>query len=96
MGKAMFTIISAIAQLERDIIAERVKGGLRRAVERGKKLGRPRAEVNPEDIKRLRGTGLSFAEIAARVCYTDRNGRKRNLSKTQVYRILNGKRLALT
>lgn len=96
MGKAMFTIISAMAQLERDIIAERVKGGLRRAVERGKKLGRPKAEVDPSEVKRLRYEGLSFAEIATRVYYTDRNSRKRNLSKTQVYRILNGKRLALT
>ncbi len=42
LGGAIFTIISAVAQLERDIIAERVKAGLRRAVENGKQLGRPR------------------------------------------------------
>ncbi len=40
LGSAIFTIISAVAQLERDIIAERVKAGLRRAVENGKKLAR--------------------------------------------------------
>jgi len=40
LGSAIFTIISAVAQLERDIIAERVKAGLRRAKENGKKLGR--------------------------------------------------------
>ena len=42
LGGAIFTIISAVAQLERDIIAERVKAGLRRARESGKQLGRPR------------------------------------------------------
>ena len=41
LGSAIFTFISAVAQLERDIIAERVKTGLRRARENGKKLGRP-------------------------------------------------------
>ena len=35
LGSAIFTIISAVAQLERDLIAERVKAGLRRAKENG-------------------------------------------------------------
>jgi len=42
MGRAMLTIISAFAQLERDIIRERTIAGLARARARGKKLGRPR------------------------------------------------------
>tara|TARA_R100000656_G_scaffold114808_1_gene87290 strand:- start:721 stop:1206 length:486 start_codon:yes stop_codon:yes gene_type:complete len=42
MGRAMLTIISAFAQLERDIIRERTLAGLARARARGKKLGRPR------------------------------------------------------
>jgi len=42
MGMAMFTIISAFAQLERDIIRERTLAGLERARAQGKKLGRPR------------------------------------------------------
>lgn len=42
MGKAMLTIISAFAQLERDIIRERTIAGLNRARARGKKLGRPK------------------------------------------------------
>ena len=45
LGSAIFTIISAVAQLERDIIAEQVKAGLRRAKENGKRLGRPCADV---------------------------------------------------
>ncbi len=42
MGKAMLTIISAFAQLERDIIRERTLAGLARAKAQGKKLGRPK------------------------------------------------------
>lgn len=42
MGRAMFTIISAFAQLERDIIRERTLAGLARARAQGKTLGRPR------------------------------------------------------
>ena len=64
LGSAIFTIISAVAQLERDIIAERVKAGLRRARENGKKLGRPRASVDTEKIHRLRSKGLSLRAIA--------------------------------
>ncbi len=55
LGSAIFTIISAVAQLERDIIAERVKAGLRRAVEAGKQLGRPNGtSLDVEAIHRLR------------------------------------------
>jgi len=64
LGSAIFTIISAVAQLERDMIAERVKEGPRRAKENGKKLGRPRAVVDVEDIQRLRSKGLSLRAIA--------------------------------
>ena len=42
MGRAILTILSAFAQLERDIISERTKAGLERAKAQGKKLGRPR------------------------------------------------------
>ncbi len=42
MGRAMFTVISAFAQFERDVISERTKAGLDRARAQGKKLGRPR------------------------------------------------------
>ena len=64
LGSAIFTIISAVAQLERDIIAERVKAGLRKAVANGKKLGRPKLDVDVEEIHRLRAKGLSLRDIA--------------------------------
>ena len=53
LGGAIFTIITAVAQLERDIISERVKVGLRRAVERGKRLGRPRVRVDYDRLSKL-------------------------------------------
>jgi len=44
MGRAMLTIISAFAQLERDLIRERTLAGLARAKAQGKKLGRPKTK----------------------------------------------------
>jgi len=78
LGSAIFTIISAVAQLERDIIAERVKAGLRRAKENGKKLGRPRVEVDPAQIQKMRSRGLSLRAI----------GKQIGISRTKVSEIL--------
>ena len=64
LGSAIFTIISAVAQLERDIIAERVKAGLRRAKENGKKLGRPKVKVDLDQVKALHSRGFSTRAIA--------------------------------
>jgi DNA invertase Pin-like site-specific DNA recombinase len=41
MGRAMFTIIGAMAELESSLISERVNAGMRAAETRGKHLGRP-------------------------------------------------------
>ena len=41
MGKCLFSIISSISQMERDLISERVKNGLQNAISKGKKLGSP-------------------------------------------------------
>lgn len=41
MGKAMFTIIAAMAELERSVIRERVMAGLEYARAHGTKSGRP-------------------------------------------------------
>ncbi len=67
LGKAMFTIISAIAELERNIIVERIKGGLRRAKAMGKKIGRPELQMNIERIMSLKTQGLSIRAIAKQV-----------------------------
>ncbi len=80
LGSAIFTIISAVAQLERDIIAERVKAGLRRAKQNGKKLGRPRGTVDVEEVQRLRSEGLSLRKI----------GNQLGVSRTTVGQMLKG------
>lgn len=69
MGRAMLTIISAFAQLERDIIKERTMAGLERAKAQGKKLGRPKGKPSPKDApievcKRYYSEGHNIKEIA--------------------------------
>ena len=51
LGQAVFTIIAAIAQLERSLIVERVRAGLRRARAEGKRLGRPRLKVDERQLR---------------------------------------------
>ncbi len=63
LGEAMFTIIGAMAQLERDITRERVKAGVARARARGKQLGRPRKVFHRDQVEQLRSEGLSFRKI---------------------------------
>lgn len=64
-GKVMFTIMAAMAEFERNLIVDRVKAGLRRAVSQGKKLGRPAAEMDEIKARALKAEGRSFKEIAA-------------------------------
>ncbi|MDQ0862239.1 recombinase family protein [Bacillus sp. V2I10] len=49
-GKAMFQMMCVIAELERNLIAERVKEGLEASKKRGKQLGRPKLEKDKLDI----------------------------------------------
>src|SRR5271170_7402465 len=62
-GKMVFTVLGAVAELERSLIAERVKAGLRNARSKGKRLGRPRVVVDAARIASLRAQGLSWREI---------------------------------
>ncbi len=62
-GKMVFTVLGAVAELERSLIAERVRAGLRNARAKGKRLGRPRKAVDHSRIARLRRTGASWAAI---------------------------------
>ena len=63
-GKMVFTVLGAVAELERSLIVERVKAGLRNARAKGKRLGRPRISVDALEIARLRAGGRSLREIA--------------------------------
>jgi DNA invertase Pin-like site-specific DNA recombinase len=64
-GKMIFTVLGAVAELERSLIVERVRAGLRNARAKGKILGRPRKIVDPARIASLRAQGLSLRGIAA-------------------------------
>lgn len=63
IGTAFFTIIGAIAQLERELISERVKNGLKNAVAKGKKVGRPRTRPS-QSIISLHQEKYSYRKIA--------------------------------
>lgn len=63
-GKMIFTVLGAVAELERSLIAERVRAGLRNARAKGKKLGRPRVSVDAAKVAALRAQGLSWPKIA--------------------------------
>jgi DNA invertase Pin-like site-specific DNA recombinase len=64
LGEAIFTIISAMSKLERDIIAERVKGGLRKARANGKQLGRPNGDIDIDRVIKFKKQGMSIRGIA--------------------------------
>ena len=66
-GKMVFTVLGAVAELERSLIVERVKAGLRNARAKGKRLGRPKKAVDPTTVARLRKEGLPWRAIASRM-----------------------------
>lgn len=63
MGVAMFTILGSLAQLERSMIQERVKAGMRNAKAKGKIIGRVRKR-NSVLIESLLEAQLNYREIA--------------------------------
>src|SRR5262249_54167986 len=67
MGKMIFTVLGAVAELERNLIRERVHMGISRARKQGKALGRPRVEVDPRQVAGLRARGFSWNQIADRL-----------------------------
>ncbi len=65
MGKAMFTMVSAIAEFERSLISERVRSGIAKARAQGKRHGRARIDPRvARDIRRLRQQKKSLGQIA--------------------------------
>jgi DNA invertase Pin-like site-specific DNA recombinase len=70
----MFQIIGAMAEFERSLIQERVKAGLRNAKAKGKKLGRPRADLDLSQVEALRTSGASWRTIAETLGVGARDG----------------------
>jgi DNA invertase Pin-like site-specific DNA recombinase len=78
MGRLFVTIISAIAELERSLVVERVKSGMRRAKLEGRQIGRARLDVDREQVVFDRRSGMSLTLVA----------RKHSVSRATVCRLM--------
>jgi DNA invertase Pin-like site-specific DNA recombinase len=79
LGRAIVVIISAIAELEKSLIVERVRAGMRRAKMEGRRIGRSPLDVDRAAIVRDRHSGLSLTTVA----------RKHSVSRATVCRLIN-------
>ena len=79
LGRALLTIIGAISELERSLIVERVKSGMRRAKLEGRRIGRAPLQVDRAALLRDRQRGLSLNQLA----------KAHKISKASVCRVLN-------
>ena len=78
LGRAIVVIVGAIAELERSLIVERVKAGVRRAKLEGRQVGRARLDVNREQVVIDRRSGMSLTQVAKR----------HNISRASVCRLM--------
>jgi DNA invertase Pin-like site-specific DNA recombinase len=79
LGRAMIIIVGAIAELERSLIVERVKAGMRRAKLEGRRIGRAPLSVDRTAIVRDRHSGMSLTRVA----------KKHRVSRATVCRLVN-------
>lgn len=86
LGRAVVIIVGAIAELERNLIIERVRAGMRRAKLEGRHIGRMPLNVDRAAIIRERERGRSLSEIAATF----------NISRASASRILKQERAAVS
>ena len=64
-GRFTFQVIAAVAELEREIIRERVRAGLQAAIRNGQRVGRPPRNVDIDKARVLRAEGKSLRQAAA-------------------------------
>ena len=64
LGRAVIVIIGAVAELERSLIVERVRAGMRRARLDGQRLGRPPLNIDRDALLRDRAHGFSYGQLA--------------------------------
>lgn len=65
LGRAVVTIVSVVAELERSLIVERVRAGMRRAKLEGRHIGRRPLMVDRSAVLRERAQGRSLSQIAS-------------------------------
>lgn len=78
LGRALVVIIGAIAELERNLIIERVRAGMRRARLEGRRIGREPLSVDRQALLRDRARGMSLTDLA----------KAYRISRTSVCRVL--------
>jgi len=78
LGRAVVVIIGAIAELERNLIIERVRAGMRRARLEGRHIGRKPLELDHNAILRERECGQSLGQLA----------KGHGVSRTTIHRVL--------
>jgi len=67
VGAMVFTILGAVGQMERELIRERIRAGVRNARAKGRKLGRPRVAVDASAVALMRAAGDSYRAVAAKL-----------------------------
>jgi DNA invertase Pin-like site-specific DNA recombinase len=82
LGRAIVTIVGAIAELERSLIIERVKAGMRRAKLEGVRLGRRPLQIDRGQVVLDRLSGMSLTQVA----------KKHGMSRALVCRLVNDSR----
>ena len=82
VGKVLFTLIAAMAEMERETLRERVIAGVRRAQAAGKHCGRPKVEMDLRPALALMKEGRGVREVAG-ILGVDRNTLRRRLRENQ-------------
>jgi DNA invertase Pin-like site-specific DNA recombinase len=79
LGRAMVVIVGAISELERSLIVERVRAGMRRAKSEGRRIGRAPLDIDRTQVVADRRSGMSLTEVA----------KKYRISRGTVCRLVN-------
>jgi DNA invertase Pin-like site-specific DNA recombinase len=78
LGRAIIIIVAAIGELEKSLIVERVRAGMRRAKLEGRQIGRARLDIDREQVVIDRREGMSLTAVA----------RRHNISRASVCRLM--------
>jgi DNA invertase Pin-like site-specific DNA recombinase len=78
LGRAVVVIVGAIAELERSLIVERVRAGMRRARLEGRRIGRTPLNIDRQQVVRDRLSGMSLTQVA----------KKHRISRASVCRLV--------